>query len=227
MNYNQFLSSLTASFTPVIDENLSTEEYVEIDLSAENKALEKIDITSASAFEEYIQGHLQQNQAKVAYGGYMEKRALYRRSAYFSGSNSEETREIHCGMDLWCDAGSKICAPLWGKVHSFKDNQNFGDYGPTIILEHHFQQQIFYTLYGHLSLDSLTNLQKEQTIKAGEVFARLGSAEVNGDYAPHLHFQIIKDLEGRIGDYPGVCTVKDQARFAENCPDPNLLLKIC
>lgn len=226
MNLNTALHTLTTSFTPIIGENFFAEEYVEIDLSAQNKALEEIDITSASAFEKYIQAHLQQHQAKVAYGGYLEKRAPYQRSEYFSGSNSEEIREIHCGMDLWCDAGSKICAPLSGKVHSFKNNLNFGDYGPTIILEHRVQEQKFYTLYGHLSLGSLIKLQKGQKVEAGEVFASLGSSEVNGDYAPHLHFQIIKNLEGKTGDYPGVCAVKDQAYFTENCPDPNFLLKI-
>ena len=110
-------------------------------------------------------------------------------------------------------------------MHSVQNNDNFGDYGPTIILEHNYNQNSFYTLYGHLSLSSLQIPIGKKVLK-GEEIAILGDAEVNGDYAPHLHFQIIKDLEGRSGDYPGVCSKKDLEVFKKNCPDPNLLLKI-
>jgi hypothetical protein len=43
---------------------------------------------------------------------------------------------------------------LDGTLHSFNFNAGFGDYGPTIILEHNVENQTF-ILYGHLSLDSL------------------------------------------------------------------------
>lgn len=56
--------------------------------------------------------------------------------------------------------------------------------------------------------------------------ASIGNSEVNGDYAPHLHFQIIKNIEDYWGDYPGVCNTNDLNFYIENCPDPNLLLKI-
>jgi len=29
-------------------------------------------------------------------------------------------------------------------------------------------------------------------VKQGDIIAQLGDAKVNGDYAPHLHFQIMK-----------------------------------
>jgi hypothetical protein len=54
----------------------------------------------------------------------------------------------------------------------------------------------------------------------------LGLPPINGDYAPHLHFQIIIDMENKKGDYPGVCSSKTLAFYLQNCPDPNLLLKI-
>ena len=66
----------------------------------------------------------------------------------------------------------------------------------------------------------------EDIVKKGDIIATLGSAEVNGDYAPHLHFQIIRDMEGKTGDYPGVASARDLKHFQDNCPDPNLLLKI-
>ena len=50
--------------------------------------------------------------------------------------------------------------------------------------------------------------------------------EVNGDYPPHLHFQIINDLQGNFGDYLGVCSANELDFYKENCPDPNLILKL-
>jgi hypothetical protein len=47
-----------------------------------------------------------------------------------------------------------IC-PLGGMVHSFAYNDQFGDYGATIVLLHQLDGMPFYTLYGHLSLKIL------------------------------------------------------------------------
>jgi murein DD-endopeptidase MepM/ murein hydrolase activator NlpD len=84
----------------------------------------------------------------------------------------------------------------------------------------------FHTLYGHLSRESLERKSIGQKVKKGETIAWLGAPEVNGDYAPHLHFQIIKDMQGMKGDYPGVCSKNKLAFYMDNCPDPNFLLKI-
>jgi murein DD-endopeptidase MepM/ murein hydrolase activator NlpD len=77
-----------------------------------------------------------------------------------------------------------------------------------------------------LSLDSLIGKKIGTKVKQGETIATLGSAPINGDYAPHLHFQIIFDIENKTGDYPGVCSKNDLTYYLQNCPDPNLLLKI-
>ena len=77
-----------------------------------------------------------------------------------------------------------------------------------------------------MSLESIKNLKIGQLVSKGEQIATLGEATVNGDYASHLHFQVIHDLEGKSGDYPGVCNEKNLSFYKQNCPDPNLLLKI-
>lgn len=77
-----------------------------------------------------------------------------------------------------------------------------------------------------MSLDSLKDKSVGQKIAKGKQIATLGLTPVNGDYAPHLHFQIIIDMENKQGDYPGVCSSKTLAFYLQNCPDPNLLLKI-
>lgn len=74
-------------------------------------------------------------------------------------------------------------ADLDGIVHSFKLNEAIGDYGPTIILEHQLENKTFYTLYSHLSLESLANLKIGMSFKKGQQLATLGDASVNGDYA--------------------------------------------
>lgn len=209
----------------VIEANINYKNYTPIDLSATNTDQLQLDVTDAAIFEEFVEDHLAKNKAEVAFGGYLETRNLYRRSENFK-NNIEDERNIHIGLDLWIKAGTSVLSALDGKIHSFQNNTAHGDYGPTIILEHQIEDQTFYTLYGHLSLESLAEKKVGQLVKKGEKIAELGKPPINGDYAPHLHFQIIKDLENKKGDYPGVCSLKDLEFYKDNCLDPNLLLKI-
>jgi len=209
----------------VIDSSIDYRNYTSLDLSPSNPELSTFDIKCALSFEEYVENKLTLNNAKVAFGGYNEERNLYQRSTVFKDNKTEE-RNIHIGLDLWIKAGTPVLSALDATVHSYNFNAGFGDYGPTIILKHQLEGQIFYTLYGHLSLDSLKGIKIGTVFKKGEQFATLGTAAVNGDYAPHLHFQIIKNIANTFGDYPGVCSKKELDFYLENCPDPNLLLKI-
>jgi hypothetical protein len=209
----------------VMDSSIDHKSYIPIDLSSSNHELSKFDIKCALSFEEYVESHLAVNKAQVAFGGYNEERNIYQRSTVFKDEKTEE-RNIHIGLDLWIKAGTSVLSALDGTVHSYNLNAGFGDYGPTIILEHQLENQTFYTLYGHLSLDSLEGLQIGTVFKQGEQIASLGDASINGDYAPHLHFQIIKNIANKFGDYPGVCSKKELSFYLENCPDPDLLLKI-
>ena len=225
-DFIQKLTSVTSGFTPVIDTAYKAGTYRFLDLSVDNLILDEVDTASAEAIQVYIDVFLSKTGGKVAYGGYLEKRSIYDRSIYFNNENPQLRRNIHLGLDIWCPAGTSILAPVAGKVHSFKNNRNYGDYGPCIILEHHFGGLHFYTLYGHLSLESLANLKIGQLFEAGQRIASLGETHENGDYAPHLHFQIVKDMQGKEGDYPGVSTRNNLPFYLENCPDPQVLLKI-
>lgn len=210
----------------VLDASISRADYVPIDLSIHNQKLKAIDVSSSESLGLYINSYLEKNSAKVAYGGYLEPRNIYNRSLYFNTEVKDTQRNIHLGMDLWLPANAPVLAPLDAIVHSFKNNKNHGDYGPTIILKHQIDGYKFFTLYGHLSLDSIENLKIGQEIEKGQEIGRLGDASVNGDYPPHLHFQIIKDIEDYYGDYPGVCSKKDLDFYSENCLNPDLLLKL-
>lgn len=209
----------------VIEETIEYSNYFPIDLSVNNIQLQTVSLTNADEFERYIDNYLLQNKAIVAYGGYNEQRNLYKRSTVFKDKETEE-RNIHIGLDLWIKKGTAVLAALDGSIHSFQNNDSLGNYGPTIILEHQVDNCTFYTLYGHLSLSSIAEIKVGQKVKKGERIATLGDATVNGDYAPHLHFQIIDNIGDHLGDYPGVCSASDINFYLNNCPDPNLLLKI-
>lgn len=209
----------------VIDDSIPCSKYTPIDLSISNADLSKIDIKNADDFERYVENILQKINAKIAFGGYNEKRKLYQSSPLFNDDEKEE-RNIHIGMDLWTTSKTPILAALDGTVHGFDFNAGKGNYGPTIILKHSLENQTFYTLYGHLSVESIENLEIGIVFKKGQKMATLGDASVNGGYAPHLHFQLIKEIKDYSGDYPGVCSKNDLDYYLQNCPDPNLLLKI-
>lgn len=146
---------------------------------------------------------------------------IYQRSTHFQQG---ESRCMHLGVDVWCEALHSLYAPLDSKVHSFADNNNFGDYGPTIILQHELEGEEFYTLYGHLSLVSLKNIAIGDFIQKGKEFSELGPFPENGDWPPHLHFQLISDMKNLKGDFPGVCAPSELETFKQLCPDPNNFL---
>lgn len=211
----------------VIDKKYSKSDYTNIDLSVSNESLNKINVNHPKEMEEFINEFTKMNNAKVAIGGYLEIRNLYKRSKYFNEqANSSNERNIHLGVDIWAKEGTKVLAALDGEIHSFKNNTNHGDYGPCIVLKHQLEESVFYTLYGHLSLDSIKDIKIEQSVKQGDEIAQLGDSSINGDYAPHLHFQIIKDMQNNFGDYPGVCSLNQLSFFKENCPNPMELLGI-
>ena len=209
----------------VISKEIDYTDYVPLDLAVTDETLASKKLTTAKDYELFIQNYLDKNNAKIAFGGYNEIRNLYQRSTVFKNDSSDE-RNIHIGLDLWINESAPIFAALDGKIHSLQNNAALGDYGPTIILEHHIENITFHTLYGHLSLDSLKDKKVGNFVQKGQQIATLGLPPINGDYAPHLHFQIIIDMENKTGDYPGVCNSNTLAFYLQNCPDPNLLLKI-
>ncbi len=222
-NFVDFLSHLESA--KVIEPSIDYCDYIALDLSVSNTELNNHKLETASDYEVFIHNHLNKNNAKIAFGGYLETRNLYKRSTVFKNENTEE-RNIHIGLDLWINKQASVHAAIDGKIHSFQNNTALGDYGPTIILEHEINEYKFYTLYGHLSEDSLINKIIGQKVTQGEQIANLGLPPINGDYAPHLHFQIILDIEEKIGDYPGVCSENNLSFYKNNCPNPNVLLKI-
>ena len=211
-------------FKPLFKNFQNPTDYIKIDLSKLTLIQADVDIQNMTDLDEYIQNRLNQVTTKIAYGGYLEKRELYNNVKRFQTDQNQ--RNIHLGYDFWTQVGETIIAPLDGKIHSFANNADKGNYGPTIILEHQDDHKHFYSLYGHLSLDSIKTLKIGQHFKKGEALAQVGNASVNGGYLPHLHFQLIKYIEKYTGDYPGVCHENDLEFYTKNTIHPELILGI-
>lgn len=165
--------------------------------------------------------------AAVGAGRYGEPRLLYSTPSFASADEDAERRTIHLGIDLFAPAGTAVHAPLAGRVRLAGDNAAPLDYGPLIVLEHHTARgDTFHTLYGHLTRESLEGMTPGRAIAAGEPFAAIGAAGVNGGWTPHLHVQVIIDLLGLDADFPGVCRASERRIWQAFSPDPQALLRI-
>ena len=218
------LKKYQAEYASVVPVDFQKEKYIIFDFTANNPDLHQFDLMNIADMDAYIFGKIKEANAKAGVGGYDEERLVYQKSPVFDTENG--SRSIHLGIDIWMPAGTPVFAPMPSKVHSFRDNANFGDYGPTIILEHQLENIVFYSLYGHLSRESLTGLYEGKIIEKGQQFATFGDVEVNGNWVPHLHFQLMRDLLGKKGDFIGVAPKQDKEYYLDNCPDPNLILNI-
>jgi len=193
--------------------------------------------------------------AVVGVGRYDEVRRWYTSDIFQApAEGTPEWRTVHMGVDLFLPAGSPVFAPFDATVHSVALNSGPLDYGPTVILEHRVRPEgphgsewtrageapmartapdapegtdlPFWTLYGHLAADVLEGLASGQRLAKGQRFASIGSYPVNGNWAPHLHFQVITHTLGREGDFPGVALPSQRDLWRALSPDPNLILRI-
>lgn len=211
---------------PLLITTTTGEKISHLDLGVGSTALGNHEgYTDIHRFQQTIRRMLQESGADIGSGGYGEVRPFYTTDAYAEkGNEGPEWRTVHLGLDLWTEAGRTIRAPLSGIVHTLQDNQGERDYGPTIILRHEpTANLVFYTLYGHLSADSLTGLEVGDIVEAGQPIGHIGNYPVNGNWPPHLHFQIILDLLEWEGDFPGVAYPTQWPVWQSICPDPALL----
>ena len=218
-----FINKPSTRIGKVVDFNPSTNSLLPLDFTANNKELTLEVLADTDIFSQWVTQKLAANKARYGIGGYAEHRTIYSRSEHFD--TLEEPRRLHLGIDIWGPWETPIYNFYDATVHSFKFNDTFGDYGATIILQYQLDNLVLYGLYGHLSLASLDGLEEGQFIPAGKQFATFGVKEENGYWPPHLHFQLMFDMEGMKGDYPGVCQFSNREIFLANCPDPALILK--
>ena len=167
--------------------------------------------------------------AAVGAGGYDEARLIYSADAYAGGSVLDERRTLHIGLDLTLPVKSPLFAPFDDVIHGFEHAATRLDYGPVIVLRHEIPGEdglSFYTLYGHLDAKSLEGLQVGAPVRAGTRLAAVGAPPANGDWWPHVHFQVITDMLDVPCNFNGVAPASQRGTWLSLSPDPNLILGI-
>ncbi|MBM1557040.1 aminotransferase class III-fold pyridoxal phosphate-dependent enzyme [Sulfitobacter mediterraneus] len=161
-------------------------------------------------------------------GYYSEPRLVYTAPAFRKGKwKASNRRTVHLGVDVFAPAGQELMAPMAATVAFVEDRRGRLDYGGMVILRHETPQgDAFHSLYGHLDPASIAGLELGQSIAKGEVFCRLGAADCNGGWAPHLHFQLALSLAGMGTDWPGVADPDELDLWSAICPNPAALLNL-
>lgn len=214
--WNELIEMIQSlSFNEVIPN--SRNQSKPIDLSAKTLSSRGLNKAKTQDLSTYIF-----KKAAINHGGYLEKRDLY--SSYPEYCNSG--RDVHLGVDIWTVYQTEVICPLDAEVFSAHDNSGIGNYGPTVILKHSIKGIEFFTLYGHLTTSTIETLQKGQLVLAGQSFGLVGHSLENGNWPPHLHFQLILDLQGNTADFPGVCSEEELHLYKSICPDPNSILDL-
>ena len=167
-----------------------------------------------------------QDASTLFAGGYGEARILYESPAFQGQTHLDERRSIHLGVDLTLPAGTEVHAPFDGVVHAFEDASKAFDYGPVVILRHNAGGEPLFSLYGHLSRESLSGLRIGQQIAKGQPFAKLGTTAENGGWWPHVHFQLITDMLDVPCNFNGCALPRERETWMSLCPDPNLVLRL-
>ena len=162
----------------------------------------------------------------IGIGLYKEKRKVYKSNHYISSLNPLKRRDVHLGIDIFVEENTPIKSPLNGKVIILHNNNFKYDYGPTVILEHKINNYFFFTLYGHLSKKCLKKLKVGQIVKKGEWIGEIGDYKINGNWPPHLHFQIMTSLLNEVDNFPGVGEEYLLKIWEQISPDPNIILQI-
>ena len=222
-----WLAEHTTQFAPLMGRDLRTTRVAPIDLSAGSALVSSEPFENTpKELDRRIQRRLTEHGATVGAGGYDEARLIY---DWPDEPTGVEPRTIHIGLDLSLPKGHPLHAPLDGVVHGFENAAAHHDYGPVIVLRHRTDGPDpveFYSLYGHLSCDSLEGLRIGQHFARGQEFARVGSAPTNGDWWTHVHVQLVTDLLDVPCNVDGVVRASQRQVWKSLCPDPNLILGI-
>ena len=171
---------------------------------------------------------MRESGTTIGIGRFNEARPIYTAPTFASGPHAtDEHRTVHIGLDLFAEPGTPVHAPFAGTVHAFANNAARLDYGPVVILRHATTDGTpFYTLYGHLTRDSIDELILDQPIEAGQQIAAIGAPPENGDWPPHVHFQLITDLLDLNTDFPGVAYASQREVWLSLSPDPNRVTRL-
>lgn len=200
--------------------NFEAEKWVvdKINISVKNSLLDP------AICQEMVNDIHKKYDLDFSYGGWMEDRSFL-----WSGSYMDQKKTyIHLGLDLNVPAGTEIAATFNARVARIDNDPSFDcGWGTRVILKH--QSEPIYLIYAHLNKDICC--KKENHIKKGQIFAKVGKPPYNGNWFEHLHLQAIaegyyKELEREDlwAGLDGYGAEKDTANNAKKFPDPIKLI---
>jgi len=196
-----------------------------LDLSVSSKWIgHQEEFNDLDLFEYKINKLQKEQPSKIIAGGFLEPRPIYTSKAFDSiGNKGRESRTIHLGVDFWLPNTTPIHSLFDGEVITAVNQAGNKLYGGLIILKHRVENFEFYTLYGHLSIESISINKIGDTIKKGDCIGYLGNKLENGNWVPHLHFQIMLSMLNYKIDFPGVAFHHQIEVWKSICPNPNFL----
>jgi 4-aminobutyrate aminotransferase-like enzyme/Ser/Thr protein kinase RdoA (MazF antagonist) len=205
----------------------NSNEIQHIDLSVSSKWVGHLkDFNDLDYFQFKINQLQKQYPNKVIAGGYLEPRPIYTSSAYDKiGNHGKESRTIHLGTDFWLPVKTPVHAIFDGEVVTAVNDAGDKEYGGLVILKHKVKDFEFFTLYGHNTVASALQHKVGDIIKRGDKISELGNYPENGNWASHLHFQVMLSMLNYEIDFPGVTYYNQIDVWKGICPDPNLLFK--
>ena len=211
------------SFAPILGFPLNAENSKLLDFGLTSRILARVDnLADPQAYAAPLRQAL---GGKIGIGYYNEVRPIYLTDMF--AIDHHQRRTVHIGVDLFAAPGTAIYAPLAGEVHSLAEYPEEQDNGPVLILKHQPSADLhFYTCYGHLAPDIFERLSVGQRLAAGQLIAHIGECPRNGNWTPHLHFQLMIDLLDCGDTFPGVAAAKERDLWTSLCPDPNHILRL-
>jgi len=220
---NQRSFSLTALFP-----TLTKQEVYSLDLSVSSPWLgPALEFNNLDWFAYQIGQFQKENPTKILAGGYLEPRPLYTESSYDKiGNNGLESRCVHLGVDFWIPKKTPVHTLFDGEVVIAENDAGNKKYGGLVVLLHNEESFSFYSLYGHLSISQGANLKIGDRLNKGDLIGYIGDSDENGNWVPHLHFQLMLTLLDFKTDFPGVGYYSQKSIWESMCPNPNALFKI-
>ncbi|NND79703.1 MAG: aminotransferase class III-fold pyridoxal phosphate-dependent enzyme, partial [Maribacter sp.] len=228
-NYEKFKAwaSINSFTTQMLFPTRVTDGELPLDLSVSSPWIgHHSEFNDLDLFQFKINKLQKKHPTKLIAGGYLEPRPLYTSTAYDKiGNSGREKRTIHLGIDYWLPAQTPVHTLFDGEVVIAINDAGDKEYGGLVVLKHNEDALEFFTLYGHLSVASATKHSIGDKLKAGDAIGNLGNYPENGNWAPHLHFQVMLSMLDYKTDFPGVTYFKQMEVWKSICPNPNMLFK--
>jgi 4-aminobutyrate aminotransferase-like enzyme/Ser/Thr protein kinase RdoA (MazF antagonist)/murein DD-endopeptidase MepM/ murein hydrolase activator NlpD len=161
-----------------------------------------------------------QEGVTLGIGSWGEERPVYSSDAFKSVFAPELRRELHLGLDLFAPAGTNVRTPLDGVVVDLFETDVPLDYGHAVLLKHEPHGHVFYSLWGHLSAQTVKNRKLGERLKAGDIIGQFGKPSENGNWQPHVHIQLVTYAAPKAADVIGAGEKDYMALWSELFPDP-------